>query len=60
MSGPDILLPGYECQRCGWRWYTHLERFKGNRPRVCPKCKSVYWDRPRRESQGVDKEASVS
>ncbi len=44
----DVLLPGYRC-RCGHEW---LARTKGERPRVCPKCKSPNWDRPKREQTG--------
>jgi len=39
-----VLLPGYRC-RCGHEWLT---RDKGNEPRVCPKCKSPNWDRPKK------------
>lgn len=42
----DVLLPGYRC-RCGHEW---LARNKGERPRVCPKCKSPNWDRPKRSA----------
>jgi predicted Zn-ribbon and HTH transcriptional regulator len=29
-----------KCTRCGHEWETiRLER-----PRICPKCKSAYWD----------------
>jgi rubrerythrin len=31
-----------KCLRCGHAWPT-----KGQ-PRVCPKCKSPYWDRPKK------------
>ena len=36
---------GYRCERCGHEW---LPREQGQPdPKVCPKCKSPYWDRPR-------------
>ena len=38
-----VTLNGCRC-RCGHEW---LPREKGNKPRVCPACKSPYWDRPR-------------
>jgi hypothetical protein len=39
-----ITLSGYECDRCGHRWFPRqLDRL----PLVCPKCKSPYWNRPR-------------
>ncbi len=39
-----VKLWGYRC-RCGHEW---LSRDKANEPRVCPKCKSPNWDRPRK------------
>ena len=42
-----ITVLGYRCERCEWEWVPRGE----NAPRVCPKCKSPYWDRPRREAQ---------
>lgn len=35
----------YGCERCSNEW---VPRRKGERPRVCPECKSPYWDRPRK------------
>jgi predicted Zn-ribbon and HTH transcriptional regulator len=31
-----------ECQRCGHKWMPRIKVV-----RVCPKCRSPYWDRPR-------------
>lgn len=39
-----VLLTGCRC-RCGHEW---LPREKSDKPRVCPKCKSPNWDRPKR------------
>lgn len=39
-----ITLQGFECERCGHKW---VPREEGN-PRVCPRCKSPYWDIPRK------------
>ena len=39
-----VQLWGYRCERCGHEW---LPRDKEHAPKVCPKCKSPYWDRPR-------------
>lgn len=33
------------CLRCGHEWPTTGD------PRVCPKCKSPYWDIPKREKK---------
>ena len=38
-----VILEGYECERCKHKWLP-----RGEAPKVCPKCKSPYWDRPRR------------
>lgn len=35
----------YVCERCEHEW---IPRNKTKPPRVCPLCKSPYWDRPRR------------
>lgn len=31
------------CQRCGHQWLSHIE------PKTCAKCRSPYWDKPRKE-----------
>ncbi len=33
----------FNCKRCGHSWYP-----KGPEVRICPHCKSAYWDKPRR------------
>lgn len=40
-----ITVMGYRCERCKWEWIPRGE----TAPRVCPKCKSPYWDKPRQE-----------
>jgi predicted Zn-ribbon and HTH transcriptional regulator len=47
---PKVKLDGYRCERCEWEW---LPRDKTKDPKVCPKCKSPYWDTPRRNTPGV-------
>lgn len=37
-----VPLTGCRC-RCGHEWLPRGEE----RPTVCPKCKSPYWDRPK-------------
>lgn len=39
-----VPLMGYRCERCGHEWLPRNEE----PPRVCPKCKSPYWDRPKK------------
>jgi len=38
---PKVRLMGYRSERCDHEW---LPRDKGQEPRVCPKCKSPYWN----------------
>jgi predicted Zn-ribbon and HTH transcriptional regulator len=42
---PKVQIWGYRCERCGHEW---VPREKGVEPKVCPHCKSPYWDRPRK------------
>ena len=42
-----VMLEGYKCERCGHEW---VPRNKKENPNVCPKCKSPYWDRPRKKA----------
>ncbi len=39
---PEIFYKGYRCIRCDHTWVPR----KAARPKVCPKCKSAYWDTP--------------
>jgi predicted Zn-ribbon and HTH transcriptional regulator len=41
---PKVQIWGYRCERCGHEW---VPRDKAQDPKVCPHCKSPYWDRPR-------------
>jgi DNA-directed RNA polymerase subunit RPC12/RpoP len=40
-----VRLWGYRCERCNHEW---VPRDKDQEPRVCPRCKSPYWNRPRK------------
>ena len=44
MAKVKILVEGFQCERCSHKW---APRLKKETPRVCPKCHSPYWDRPR-------------
>ena len=39
-----VLVMGCRC-RCGHEWVPHN---RDEKPRVCPKCKSANWDRPKK------------
>lgn len=43
-----VKIEGYKCERCGHIWAPRAVREE--KPRVCPKCKSPYWDVPRRSA----------
>ncbi len=45
MGEKRIQVTLYTCERCGHDW---IARRRGERPRVCAKCKSAYWDVPRK------------
>lgn len=36
----------YRCDRCNHEWYPRLQTKE--LPAICPKCKSAYWNKPRR------------
>jgi len=40
-----ITLEGYRCERCGHEWVARCKE----EPRVCPKCKSPYWNVPKKD-----------
>lgn len=35
------------CKRCNWNWPQR----GSNDPKVCPKCRSPYWNTERKEKQ---------
>lgn len=44
-----ITQSGYKCLRCGHTWVPR----KKDCPRICPKCKSPYWDREKKITKRV-------
>lgn len=38
-------IEGYKCERCGHTWPPRKEE----KPEVCPKCNSPYWDKKKGE-----------
>ena len=45
MGRVKVTLDGYQCERCRHTWVPRMKDY----PRICPKCKSAYWDRPRKK-----------
>ena len=39
-------LPTCTCLRCGYTWHNRTEE-----PKQCPRCKSMYWNKPRRKQK---------
>lgn len=49
MAEIKITIKGYKCERCGHEW---IPRNKEEKPIICPKCKSPYWDKPKKSKKG--------
>lgn len=47
MSIIKITLEGYRCERCKHEWVPRNK----NEPKVCPKCKSPYWNIPKKKDR---------
>ena len=45
-----VQIWGYRCERCEHEW---VPRNKDEEPRVCPRCKSPYWDKPRKPKENA-------
>jgi rRNA maturation endonuclease Nob1 len=45
MAREKVTIWKYICERCQHDW---IPRDVGNEPKVCPKCKSPYWDTPKK------------
>jgi predicted Zn-ribbon and HTH transcriptional regulator len=43
-----ITVMGYHCDRCGHEWIPRGDSTK--EPRTCPKCRSPYWNQPRKHA----------
>ena len=45
MSIIEIKKKGFKCERCYHKWIPYNIK---KEPTVCPKCKSPYWNKPRK------------
>lgn len=47
---PQTQVPAWECNRCGHIWVGRNwpSRDDGEKPMLCPKCRTPYWDTPRK------------
>lgn len=50
-----VKLDGYECERCGHRWFPRSKI--DELPTICPKCKSPYWNKPRKTEREQARES---
>ena len=56
-----VMIEGYMCERCDYRWGTRSGdglRKKPD-PKHCPKCKTKYWNLPRRLNVPQDRQAKA-
>lgn len=53
-----VVRWGFRCLRCGHEWVPRgledivdgkIPKALAEEPRVCPKCKSPYWNKPRQK-----------
>jgi len=44
---PQRQVRAWECNRCHHVWVARSKR----KPLTCPKCRSAYWDEPRRRAR---------
>lgn len=54
MARVPITVMGFQCERCEYQW---IPRDIEQEPRFCPKCKSPYWNKPRRKDTPMTYEA---
>lgn len=46
MGKIKITKEGFKCERCGHEWIPYDTK---QEPTVCPKCKSPYWNKPKKK-----------
>jgi hypothetical protein len=57
MARVAITVMGFRCERCAHEWVTR--RREATQPRICPKCKSAYWDRLKVPRAGITQTAEA-
>ena len=57
---PYVTIEGYSCGRCGYCWTSRngTEFRDGNDPGHCPRCKSPYWNKRRKNNLPKEKRAT--
>ena len=52
MARVPITVMGFRCERCGHEWIPRGGQ--DDEPRVCPKCRSPWWNRPKKAMMTYD------
>jgi len=47
MAKVKLTVDGFKCERCGHEWIARGTE----EPKVCPKCKSPYWNIPKKDKK---------
>ena len=50
MARVPITVMGCRCERCDYEW---IPRDLAVEPEACPKCKSPYWNKPRKQGKAL-------
>lgn len=45
MAEMEFIVKGFKCERCKYEWIPR----KKQHPIICPKCKSPYWNKPKKK-----------
>jgi hypothetical protein len=50
-----INIKAFKCERCGHVWLPKenmdkLDQLENFQPKVCPKCKTPYWNTPKKQA----------
>lgn len=48
----NVTKKGFRCERCRHKWIPNNIKVE---PTVCPKCKSPYWNKPRKNKNNSKK-----
>jgi len=43
----ERIVKFWKCTRCHYEWHPRMD----DKPKTCPKCRSPYWDSPRKNKK---------
>jgi hypothetical protein len=52
----EIKVQGFQFERCRHKWIPNNIK---QEPEVCPRCKSVWWNIPKRKPSDTSKQSSA-